>query len=123
MENEIVALNTICGIGGHKNIITFLGYGRLPESDYYYIDMALCEFDLHDYIYGKWSVPVGAKFQNSSDLVLVERECRSVLVWIQNVFTIMIHISKGLKFIHEKQFTHRDLKPQNGYSPLCSMLC
>ena len=78
--------------------------------------MELCDFDLNDYIYGQWRAPVELKFQNSSDLVLVQRECRSVRLRMENVFTIMIHISKGLKFIHDKQYVHRDLKPHNGYS-------
>lgn len=113
IQNEVEALITISENEGHLNIISILHHGRLPASDYHFIHMELCNMDLHDYIHGVKRVNVEPKFQDSSDLVLV-RDC-SVRLRMQNVFTIiMSHVSKGLKFMYERQYIHRDLKPRDG---------
>jgi serine/threonine protein kinase len=75
--------------------------------------MELCNLDLNDYIHGVRRFNVESNIQGSSDLVLVRKDC-TVQSRMRNVFTIMSHISKGLKFMHERKYVHRDLKPHNG---------
>jgi serine/threonine protein kinase len=43
----------------------------------------------------------------------VSRSC-SLLERMRNIWEIMIHISQGLKFLHDHGHAHRDLKPSNG---------
>ena len=50
IQNEIETLTEISESDGHANIITIWDSGRLPRSNYYYIDMELCDLDLNDYI-------------------------------------------------------------------------
>ena len=49
---EVEALIAITENGGHQNIVTILSHGRLPASDYHFIDMELCDLDLNEYIDG-----------------------------------------------------------------------
>src|SRR5271168_4449390 len=51
IENEVKAITDISASGGHRHVIRFLLHGPLPASDYYYIDMELCDFNLDKYIY------------------------------------------------------------------------
>src|SRR5271154_2358594 len=51
IENEVKAITDICASGGHRHVIQFRGHGPLPASDYYYIDMELCDFNLDKYIH------------------------------------------------------------------------
>ena len=50
VENEVKAITEICATTGHDNIIAILGHGPVPATDYYYIDMELCDVNLADYI-------------------------------------------------------------------------
>jgi len=80
--------------------------------------MELCDLTLQDYIayfnHGSSSPP----FEIIPELspVFVERNCSPTLK-IQNIWTIGLHIAKGLEFMHRKGQVHRDLKPQNGTTP------
>src|SRR5271155_5755394 len=51
IENEVKAITDICASGGHRHVIQFRGHGPLRGSDYYYIDMELCDFNLDKYIH------------------------------------------------------------------------
>ena len=51
IENEVRAITQICASGVHQHIIRFLSHGSLPASDYYYIDMECCNFNLENYIH------------------------------------------------------------------------
>ena len=91
--------------GGHVNLIAVLRHNQLPHSHLYYIDMELCDFDLHDYIHS-WSL---------YDLSGPERK-RSP----SNIFNITREIASGLEFIHKHNKVHRDLKPQNSEHSISS---
>lgn len=116
IRNEIEAIAAICSREGHKNIITILHYGQLPHHDYHYIDMPLCDLNLNDYIHGSrpvFNIESENQYPQSANIVFVEKEC-VLRMKMQNTWTILSHIADGLKYIHEKGFAHRDLKPRNG---------
>jgi len=46
IDNEVRSMKTLCGNGTHKNIVSFLKFGELPKSSYYFIDMKLCDLNL-----------------------------------------------------------------------------
>lgn len=80
-------------------------------GEYYYIDMELCDLNLDDYIHGdrQASFPMARAHAIN---IFVSKDC-SLLEKMRNVWTIMIHISQGLDFIHQNGQVHRDLKPRN----------
>jgi serine/threonine protein kinase len=51
IEVEVNAITKLSTSGGHSNIVAILAHGTLPDSNYYYIDMELCDFNLEHYIY------------------------------------------------------------------------
>ena len=112
VENEIQVIADILGCGEHKNIIIILQHGPLLSSDYYFIDMELCDIYL-GYISkierkaGVVALPVPSK-----NLAFVHRPC-SAHQKLLNIWTIMSHIAEGLKFMHENTLVHRDLNPRN----------
>lgn len=111
IKNEIDAMIAICG-NEHKNIVTILHHGPLPSSDYHFIDMQFCELNLDDYINGERPTFGQVHTTPSRNFAFVPRDC-SLQLKMQNIWTIMSEISDGLKFMHEKRFVHRDLKPRN----------
>lgn len=80
--------------------------------------MELCDLNLGHYISGE-RLPVndGSVAQPPINLVFVRKDS-SVVLKMQNIWTIMSHIANGLQFLHEQHFVHRDLKPRNGESCL-----
>ena len=115
VESETRILLELHEAGDHGNIIRILGHGWLPKPhSYFYIDMDLCDSNLHDYIHGTRIVlNEEASFRDHANPVYVPREC-DFLVKLRNACTIVTHISDGLQFIHENGHVHRDLKPRNG---------
>ena len=115
IANEIVAIIELCNIGKHQNIVDILRHGRCLDSEYYFIDMELCDLDLHAYIYDEMRAGASATpvIRPSSNLAFVGKHC-SLQLRLQNAFTIVTHIVNGLGFAHRNQFVHRDLKPSNG---------
>lgn len=118
VENESRAILKIYKDGtSHRNIVHVLNHGWLTSPfEYYFIDMELCDFNLHDYIYGdrtkllKCLRPFPKR--DILDTVLV-RQDDFVCVKVMNVYTIMTHIVNGLEYIHSCGQVHRDLKPKN----------
>jgi serine/threonine protein kinase len=105
--------------GGHGNIVTILGHDWLRHSfnQCYYIDMELCDFSLYDYINyhknssteGLTEITVGQPLSPT----LVQKNC-GTLERLQNLWTIGLHIARGLEFMHANKHAHRDFKPGNG---------
>ena len=115
VEKETRILLELHKAGEHPNIIKILGHGWLPSPhSYVFIDMDLCDSNLHDYIYGPRLVEITDAFlEGNPKPVYTPREC-SLLIKLRNTWTIMAHISNGLEFIHANCQVHRDLKPRNG---------
>lgn len=106
-------------IGGHPNIVVILqdGWKTIPfVGEYYFIDMELCDLNLHDYIQGHRSMTLEV-YDTLDPRIFVPPEC-DILEKMRNVWAIMIHISQGLEFLHQYGQVHRDLKPRNSKSIL-----
>jgi serine/threonine protein kinase len=94
-----------------------LDHGWLSSPvEYYFIDMELCEFNLHDYIYGDRSALFKFPPSDILDAVLVPQD-DFVCMKVENVYCIMTDVTNGLEYIHSCGQVHRDLKPKN------SMVC
>lgn len=118
LESEKRILSGIRDAGNHDNIIRILGHGWLPKpTSYFYIDMDLCDSNLHDYIYGARIVQhMGEHLDNEPNPVYAPNDC-TLLIKLRNVWTILTHICDGLNYIHKHGQIHRDLKPRNGKVP------
>jgi serine/threonine protein kinase len=116
VERETQILLELHEAGEHRNIIKILGHGWLPKPySFFYIDMDLCDSNLHDYIYGARMAErlLAEDPSEGPSPVYTTREC-DLLVKLRNIWAIMTHISDGLEFIHANGQVHRDLKPRNG---------
>jgi len=51
IDNEVRAITALCRNGTHKNIVSFIMFGELPNSSYYFINMELCDLSLDVYIH------------------------------------------------------------------------
>lgn len=103
--------------GEHRNLIHVFSYGYKVEHGFFYIDMELCDFSLHDFIYSKLSTPESINLWSIPECSFQDTERAS---W--NAWDIMEQISYGLEFMHGCNLVHRDLKPNNGKSEI-SRLC
>ena len=109
IDNEMNAIDKLCGKGMNQNIVTVFKHGRLKGSPYYFIDMELCDFNLGIFIYSEYTpFDFDELFHPSYKF---SKELR-----LDNMWKIMMDIVLGLEFIHSHHQVHRDLKPQNGKS-------
>jgi len=116
VENEVKAISKICATDGNQNVICILKHGPLYSTDYYYIDMELCDINLADYINPAYDrtllLPTEELWKAKMPVVIMHtskfRDHR------ENVYTIMGHIVSGLEFLHQHRLAHRDLKTKNG---------
>lgn len=106
IDNEVRAIMKLCR-KGHKNIVSVLKFGELPNSAYYFIDMELCDLNLGTYIHRieppnpLESLPYFIK-DASADLRTMQ------------IANIMSQVAGGIKYIHGHDLVHRDVKPANG---------
>ena len=115
IQNEVRVLSALQQEGGQENIITILDHGR-NKFGYYFIDMDLCESTLSEYIeYHRGVQPCKIDPQKLSTLSPVFVQKDGAL--LDNLWTIGIHITRGLEFMHKKNYVHRDLKPGNSTFP------
>jgi len=49
LQKEVMAIKNLCEPGAHVNIVQVLAHGQLPNAPYYFIDMELCDWNLHNY--------------------------------------------------------------------------
>lgn len=113
IENEIKAIIKLREIGAHPNVVNILDHGKLRASGDHFIDMELCNLDLQRYLQGNRSITADHSVaQSPTNLVFVANDC-GLQLKLQNTFTVLSHITNGLKFAHEHDLVHRDVKPAN----------
>ena len=109
------AVDKLCKVGAHPNIVPVLRLGEFPSS-YHFLDMELCDINLEKYITRDWTTSVQAKMPFFTAEM-------SPLMRMFQVWEIMENITSAVAFIHENKEVHRDLKPRNGnlsYNVLCN---
>ena|SRR5436190_6051059 len=112
VDNEIGAVVKLCR-GKNENVITAFGWGQLPRSPYFFIDMELCDFNLEAYILKDWKPEVACKVPHFRDFDILTLDQK-----LGQILTIMRDIANGLAFIHGHNIVHRDLKPRNSTNRL-----
>jgi serine/threonine protein kinase len=106
IEFEVQAIRKICGNGLHPHIVEVLKLGELRNTDYYFIDMELCDLNLEEYIY--CSTP-----PNPSKSIPYFIKDAPPPLKAQQIWNIMRQIASGVKHMHALNIVHRDLKPAN----------
>jgi len=108
IRKEVDAIKKLCGLDSHDNIIQVLNHGHLSNPIFYFIDMELCDLNLHDYIHGQRPL---TQSQSGSVPHLIDAEgVKSIL----QIWTVMGQIASGVEYIHRQNQVHRDIKPANG---------
>lgn len=111
IEQEAAVIDKIC-MSEHRYIVQVLQHDWFESDPGYFIDMELCVLTLHNYIYNR------APFiEQNPDLsinapIFVLDDCSAHMKAL-NIWTIVNHIAQGLSFIHQENYTHRDIKPPN----------
>lgn len=110
-DNEVRIVEKFATAGGHENIVTVLRHGWLEHNRTYFFDMEQCILTLESFIRQDFRKMVGLEryFRLSRD-----QEAPAIL----NMWTIMVHITSGLNFVHRLSEIHRDLKPSNGFADI-----
>jgi len=106
LQKEVMAIKTLCGPGAHVNIVQVLAHGPLPSIPFYFIDMELCDLNLHDYIHQE---PSAKPLESMPYILRGKNSALPLQIWI-----IMKQIVAGAEYIHRKGHVHRDIKPANG---------
>ena len=93
----------------HKNIVSVLKFGGLPNSSYYFIDMELCDLNLDVYIH-RTDTP------NASESIPYFIKNASPDLKALQIWHILRQIADEIQYIHSHGLVHRDIKPANGIS-------
>ena len=107
IEHEALAIRKICENGSHSHIVEVLRLGQLRNTDYYFIDMELCDMNLAEYIH-RPTPP------NPSDSIPYFIKNAPPPLKAHQIWNIMKQIASGVSYIHTLNMVHRDLKPTNG---------
>jgi len=102
VQKEVQAIEKLCGPGTHGNIVQVFDHGLLSQYPYYFIDMELCDFNLHDFIHRETA-------ESSEFVAQLDGS-------ISQIWTIMSQLASAVEFIHGQGQVHRDIKPANGKS-------
>ncbi len=92
--NEARAITKLCQPGTHTNIVTVIRQGGVKDTALYYIDMELCDGNLEQFM--QEHSPSNAK-----------------PIDMEQIWSIMRQIARGVAFIHSQGEVHRDIKPRN----------
>lgn len=106
IQKEVEAIEKLCGVDTHGNIVQVLKHGLLSNPIFYFIDMQLCDLNLHDYIHKGTDMKLPACLPKFNRGEGVEG---GLQIW-----TVMHQISSGVEYIHRQHQVHRDIKPANG---------
>jgi Protein tyrosine and serine/threonine kinase len=118
IQNEARVISLFLSQGSHTNIVRILGHGYRPTYYLYVIDMELCDTTLRKYLnYWFREDPIPFTVVASLSPSFVTRDS-PLLDKMENVWTIALHISRGLEFMHNLGEVHRDLTPNNGIQTL-----
>jgi tetratricopeptide (TPR) repeat protein len=98
--------------GGHPNLVAILRHNwRGRPFSFYYIDMELCDTNLHTYIHAD-----RADFAETPAFVHKDATLSQKML---NIWNIIIQVTEGVAFIHSHKRVHRDLKPRNSTNSNC----
>jgi serine/threonine protein kinase len=103
IENEIASILRLYDSGGNPHIVTIQKIGDIPQNVFF--DMELCDMNLSDYIYGT---------QDESSAATYFIKDQPPPMKSQQIWNVMLKITKGVEFLHAKNMVHRDLKPVSG---------
>jgi serine/threonine protein kinase len=106
VQNELRAIDKLRK-PSHKNIVHVIKHGELKYMSLYFVDMELCDLNLHKYINRIWTPEIETEMPYFT-MTLTPR-MRLAQLW-----SIIEDITEGLVFIHSLKEIHRDLKPRNG---------
>ena len=106
VEYEVEAIKKV---GKHLHIVEVLNHGDLRNTEYYFIDMELCDLNLDEYIH-RQTAP------NPLESIPSFVKNASPPLKAQQIWNIMRQIASGLEYMHTLNVVHRDLKPANGDS-------
>jgi serine/threonine protein kinase len=90
----------------HQNIIAVLHLGELASSQHYFIDMELCDLNLHQFI-DRTNPP------NPSESIPYFIKDATPPLRARQIWNVMKQIASGTKYLHGLRIVHRDLKPAN----------
>jgi len=107
VEQEVRAIQRLCGLRTHVNIVQVLNHGLLWNHPYYSIDMELCDMSLDDFMHPK-TPPDPSKSHLPS---FVKSGGKDLLL---QIWTVMGQIASGVEYVHRERQIHRDIKPGNG---------
>jgi serine/threonine protein kinase len=107
VDNELRVVAALC-TRPPRNIVEVLRLGKLTNSDVYFIDMELCDFNLFHYIRRQW------KDGHYCIRHLSTLGELSASAQLSQIHAILLDLVYGLRFIHSQAWVHRDLKPPNG---------
>ena len=91
----------------NKNIVKVIDHGDLELFGRCFIDMELCDLNLHTYIYEEWKPKIVQDLPYFT--IQVPPRMKTGQTW-----NIMGDVTNGLIYIHSLGQVHRDIKPQNG---------